>query len=540
MNRKHLLPLFLMVMMILSIIPNVKAGTSITFKSFCDNGINLGSTINCTLTGVSTSDTIVVNIIGIGIFNSFTVSDGQSNSYSQKIQSISGSSSGASTYIWSTLSTSGSGSLVVTVATGGANRIYAFTASDYSGVLGFGKTGTDQQDSTGGSGTSTISLTGTGSASLMIDDLGFTSGSGVTLIQNNGQTIRDTNASNCLLGANLLCRIADVASPILGWSWSGGNACPCFESHSVLELTGTINTNPVVSQCYGNCGNPPVTAVNTNSTHTINFNVSQTWVYISQVQITGFIQNMTMNIACNPTPFGPCKNNQPFLGLYLTGSSCVGATAFTAQCPGLLITSSTSSTYVKGKFTQPLSNIAVSTGQWIGVAFSASQSGFDINDTNTNVAVVNTAGIMPLSVISVTSQGNLKANVYAWIVGQVPFTGGPPAGPTGPCGLLDCVLLGLIQSGCGIQTQACLIGAGFFWMVILSGVVIGMVMWGEGKVGMNIIPGPFFMFVPLAFTFLFFEIGVFPIWVPVFMFIVVLLLFASMLKSTLDGKGMTL
>jgi hypothetical protein len=538
MNRKHLLPLFLMVMMILSIIPNVKAGTSITFKSFCANNGNLVQTLNCTLSGVSTSDTIIVNLFGIGIFNGFTVTDGQSNTYSQKVLSLTGSGAGTSTYIYGTLSTSGSGSLLVTVATGGANRIYGFTASDYSGVLGFGKTGTDQQDSAGASGTTTVSLTGVGSASLMIDDGYFEvniGGGSPTVSQNNGQSIRDTTGCNLYI-----CRAGDGTSPTLGWSWSGGTGCPCFVSHSVLELTGTINTNPVVSQCYGNCGNPPVTAVNTNSTHTINFNVSQTYMYISQVQITGFIQNMTMNIACNPTPFGPCKNNQPFLGLYLTGSSCVGATAFTAQCPGQLITSSTSSTFVKGKFTQPLSNIPVNTGQWIGVAFSASQSGFDINDTNTNVAVVNTAGIMPLSVISVTSQGNLKANVYAWIVGQVPFTGGPPAGPTGPCGLLDCVLLGLIQSGCGIQTQACLIGAGFFWMVILSGVVIGMVMWGEGKLGMKVIPGQFFMFVPLSFTFLFFEIGIFPFWVPVFMFIVVLLLFASMLKGTLDGKGMTL
>src|SRR5207245_4689549 len=124
------------------------------------------------------------------------------------------------------------------------------------------------------------------------------------------------------------CRASDSTSPILGWTWTGGTSCPCFSSHSSLELLGNQNANPTIAQCYCNCGNPPVTAVNTNSTHTINFNVSQTWLYISQIQLNGFIVNMTMNIACNPTPTGPCKNNQPFLGIYTTTSNCIGSSAF--------------------------------------------------------------------------------------------------------------------------------------------------------------------------------------------------------------------
>src|SRR3989442_11066146 len=161
MNRKHLLPLFFLVLGLLIIIPhNVYAPTSIIFKSFCNANINPGITGNCVLTGVSTGDTIVVNIYGIGVFNNFGVSDGQSNPYTQKVFSLTGSGGGISTYIWTTLSTSSGGSLTVTVITNGASRIYGFTVSDYSGVTGFGKTGTDQQDTAGNSGTSTISLTG--------------------------------------------------------------------------------------------------------------------------------------------------------------------------------------------------------------------------------------------------------------------------------------------------------------------------------------------------------------------------------------------
>jgi len=276
-----------------------------------------------------------------------------------------------STYIWTTLSTLSGGSLTVTVITNGASRIYGFTISDYSGVTGFGKTGTDQQDSAPTSGSSTISLSGTLSSSLMIDDIAD-AGSGNTIIfsQNNGQSIRDTNSPFC--GSNS-CKISDSTSPILGWSWSSGSGCPCIVSHSSLELQGNQNLNPTVAQCYGNCGTPAITALNTNSTHTINFNVSQTYLYISQIQLNGFIVNMTMNIACNPTPFGPCKNNQPFLGIYTTASNCVGSSAFTTGCPGNLLTSISSSTFVKGKFTQSFS-YPVFVGQWLGVAFSASQS----------------------------------------------------------------------------------------------------------------------------------------------------------------------
>src|SRR5712692_8531594 len=55
--------------------------TGITFKSFCHASTTSGSTLNCTLSGVATADTIIVNIFGIGVFNGFTVTDGQSNTY---------------------------------------------------------------------------------------------------------------------------------------------------------------------------------------------------------------------------------------------------------------------------------------------------------------------------------------------------------------------------------------------------------------------------------------------------------------------------
>src|SRR5207245_5156642 len=92
-------------------------------------------------------------------------------SYSQKILSLTSSGAGTSTYIFTTLSTASGGSLVVTVATGGPSRIYQIAVSDYSGVTGFGKTGADQQDTAGASGSTTVSLSGTSASSLMIDDI---------------------------------------------------------------------------------------------------------------------------------------------------------------------------------------------------------------------------------------------------------------------------------------------------------------------------------------------------------------------------------
>src|SRR6267378_8119626 len=158
--RKHLLPLFFLVLGLLIIIPhNVYAPTSISFKSFCNGNVQSGTTGNCTLTGVSTGDSIIANVFGSGAFGGFTTTDGQSNTYSLKISSITGSGSGKSTLIFTTLSTTSGGSLVVTIATGGPVRSYGFTVSDYSGVTGFGKSGADQNDNTGNGATSTITLT---------------------------------------------------------------------------------------------------------------------------------------------------------------------------------------------------------------------------------------------------------------------------------------------------------------------------------------------------------------------------------------------
>src|SRR4029077_11415710 len=296
MSYRKVSPLFFVLFLIILFIPSIPQvyGSNIQFKSFCDASQPSGTTATCTLNGVSNGDAIVVNIFGVGVFNSFSTTDGQLNSYSQKVLSLTGNGAGASTYIQVTLATA-SGSDAVTVATGGATRIYAFTASDYSGATGFGKTGTDQQDSAGNTGTSTNVLSGTLGSSLMVDDIAIAGSGGFTLVGNNGQSVRDTPTNGGNSPCNGICKTSDTASPTLGWSWSGGSGCGCFMSHVSLELTGVTLSQTTVTQCYGNCGSPAVTLVNTNSSHSINFNQSITLFYEFQSNLNGFLNNITIS-----------------------------------------------------------------------------------------------------------------------------------------------------------------------------------------------------------------------------------------------------
>src|SRR5437879_6790679 len=81
-----------LVLSILGLVPLTHAA-GITFKSSCTAETSSGTTINCALSGVGASDTVIVNIFGVGIFNSFVVTDGQSNAYTQQVFSVTGGGS---------------------------------------------------------------------------------------------------------------------------------------------------------------------------------------------------------------------------------------------------------------------------------------------------------------------------------------------------------------------------------------------------------------------------------------------------------------
>jgi len=504
--------------------------TGITFKSFCHNNINLGTTINCTLSGVATADTIIVNIFGLGVFNAFTVTDGQSNSYTEEIFSLGGGGSSASTYIFATLSTTGSGSLTITVATGGASRIYGFAASDYTGVVGFGKTGTDQQETATNSGSSTVSLTGTSATSAMIDDF-YAIAVTWTVSASNSQTTRDSGVASgpCNLGT---CRAADSTSPILGWSWTGGTeACPCSVSHSALELqgaaTGPVNT---VFQCYGNCGNPPITLVNTNSTHAVAFNQTITLLYEFKSNLNGFLLNVTANAAKTYT------NGQGVaFGVYTIASCPLGVTPFSSQCPGLLQQQGAiglGSNLQKGRVSLANLQIAVLNGQWVGISITAQYTGLDLNDTNTGVNLFQTnEGKNPSVIVNAVpfNPASAKMGLWAWITGNSIVGTSPPI-PSAACansfGTIDCWAPAFINGACTLVTAACQTSAAILWSFILSMLFL-ITMAASVGADFKLPMGELFIFLFVGWILIFAGLGLTLVWIPVFFIMLLAVAFSK-------------
>ncbi|HZY47488.1 MAG TPA: hypothetical protein VFE96_06790, partial [Candidatus Bathyarchaeia archaeon] len=368
-------------------LPIGHAGSSITFKTKTSIATVTGTTASGSISA-ATGDTIIVNIYGVGAFNSFAVSDG-TNSYSQRVASITANGALFSTYIWAA-TVSVAASLTVTITTGGATRTYAATLLDYSGVSGFGVTATDQNDAPScisNSCTSTVTLTNTaGVGSAIVENFDDVWNFATqTNTYNNGQTQRDTFL--CLQGSFEPCFSYDSLAPGTTFSLSTtfsqgpGSGSPSGWSHSALELLGTT-TNPstTITQCFGNCGSPAITLANTNSTHTTNFNQSITLLYEFQSSLNGYLLNVTTNVAKSYKAIP----NGPSFGVYLVTSCPIGQSPFTPQCPGVLSTQSGAQNFfspAKGRASFSGLLIPVSNGQWIGIAMTAFFSGFDVNDT---------------------------------------------------------------------------------------------------------------------------------------------------------------
>ncbi|OLD04464.1 hypothetical protein AUG19_02270 [archaeon 13_1_20CM_2_54_9] len=196
-------------------------------------------------------------------------------------------------------------------------------------------------------------------------------------------------------------------------------------SHFLVELQGSAPTQ--VTQCYGNCGSPPITLANTNSTKGYNFTLNQvSLLYIFQSSINGVIDNVTV-------PLGTIANNVQ-LGLYTACTS--GSQPFTNSCPGFLQSTTNFGAQPKSRVTMTTS-ITVETGEWIGIAVAASTGTLIINDTNTQIQLYQFTGTMSSPVTVTTAQGNSKMGLWAYIRGinsiQPPPIGG--CGQTVTCGL---------------------------------------------------------------------------------------------------------
>src|SRR5437667_506915 len=487
--RLHRKVLLLTVLLVLSglsglswVVNPAHAGTSITFRSVVKNFCNpCTSLVSPSLTIAVSGDALIVAIYGEGAFNNFALSDTQGNSYTERVSSIAGSGTAASTYIFTTLA-NGAGGDVLTVTTGGASRIFGYSFMDYSNVLGFGVTATDQQDSAGASAVSTVTLTNTqGSGSAIVENL-FTTGFGgggtsAVLTNNQGQTVRDSGGTNpCAFNAQTICESTDFPAAATTFalsitvSWTGGIP-PYPLSHSALELTGVSTAaTTTVLQCLGNCGNPAITLANTNSTHTINFNQSITLLYEFQSPFTGFILNVTTNMAKT------YNNGEGVIEAIYTVPSCpFGQTPFTQQCPGYLASGwNVIGNPGKGRLTNGNYRIPIANGQWAGITITAVFSGLDLNDTNTNVAIFQTQGggcaCPPPATITQAAlfNGASKIGLWAWIEGNI-ISSQPPPVPSSPsCFGLDCILTNAVNSFCTIVTTPCQTGSSLFWIIVLT------------------------------------------------------------------------
>jgi len=115
-----------------------------------------------------------------------------------------------------------------------------------------------------------------------------------------------------------------------------------------------------------------------------------------------------------------------------------------------------------------LTRFSISNGQWIGVSVSGSFAGLDLNDTNTNVNLLQVAGRTPNQITSPTNLGNRLTGLYAWVQGNT-VSGGPPGGPAG-CGTVQCYLASFVNAlGGGILGGLAAFGIlfGFFGLTML-------------------------------------------------------------------------
>src|SRR4029077_7587593 len=276
---------------------------------------------------------------------------------------------------------------------------------------------------------------------------------------------------------------------------------------------------------------------NTNSSHSINFNQSITLFYEFQSNLNGFLNNITIS-------FGKSYSNSltAYLAFYSVSNCPAGNTPFSNQCPGSATGISKAFTNpVKGKFTVSANpnTINVFNGQWLGVAISSSFSGLDLNDTNSNVNIFQTNGIMPATIqtSSQFTQCACKIGAWAFLTGNVVIGTPPPSVPS-TCGNgIGDFLICLTLSFCtGTPNAGCQRGGGLFWALLYSGIGIVMIMWadhklaGQGEDGERIIPGDVYFFVPIGVFFMFVALGALPAWVAFIIFAMVAYLFADLLS----------
>ena len=276
------------------------------------------------------------------------------------------------------------------------------------------------------------------------------------------------------------------------------------------------STSPNLTQCYGNCGTPPVTLVNTNSTHSTNFNNSLTLFYQWQSNLNGFVNNVTVKVAKNYV-----NGLSIQLALYRTDPSCTtNENPFTAACPGFVAAISPFfQNPQKGIFSLSTKTPATN-GEWFGSAVTATIGGLDLNDTNANVVLSQASGQSPAIITGFTSLGNSKLGLYSYLTGNTVITG-PPAIPGG-CNTASCGLVAFWNALGGDVV------AGVIAFLVLFVFLLAVTFYftrGHGSVFP--ILGPLSVIYAIVVLIMLSAAGVLPVYIPVLIIAVVAWLFTT-------------
>lgn len=304
------------------------------------------------------------------------------------------------------------------------------------------------------------------------------------------------------------------------------------------SFTTQAGINLAVTQCYGNCGNPPITLANTNSTHTINFNLSITLLYEFQSNLNGKIVNMTVTVARD------YLNGQTMrLGIYTVDQNCpAGVSPFSPQCPGFLQQDLTVTAIFKGTYaiTGP-GVIQIVNGQWAAIGVSGAFKGLDLNDTNTNAALFQTSGRVP-STITTSSSLNPASlvNMQAYVTGNVVSVGPSGSGSFGG---------GCNTPQCGLNAFTLALGGGVFGGImafgILFGLIAGLLLYAsrqhdnEGHIKGYAVPTWLIGIIALMLLIGMSAAGALPLWIPLVIMSLIAWLWASSIWSHRKNEGGT-
>lgn len=525
-------PLFFLVLVLVLIIPSSVHADSILLRdtqvtaSLCD-----GACVSPNLS-VRTGDFVLVHAMceaGSGGVNSVTDTFG--DIYTNIITNSRGT-------MWAATSVAGN-AIAATVTFSNCNfsgsPAGTFSVESFSGVASLGNT-VKQLGCTGGC-TDTITITTKiNNAAIYegFDVYGGGLGSCPTITNVSGQTTTQTlNCLNGLASAFSVARTVYKLNIALGGnSFQMSTSASQSTGHEIIELDpagGAPSNLGTQTACYGNCGNPAVTLVNTNSTHSINFNQSQTIFYEFQSNLNGFVLNETVNVAKTYS-----NGQQVALGIYI--ATCVaGVTPFTAACPGQqrAVTISNPNP-LKGRFNLiPTNPIAVSNGQWVAIAVTSLFSGLDLNDTNTNVSIFQqTPGtIPPLLNNGASFNCACKIGMWTYITGNT-VTSPPPLSQVTQCGAdLVCILTGSILA---LTPSNPLLGAIFYGFVYSIFTTFALA-WATAKAGHINLPGGVYLFIWVGW-FTFFASLVGAIWFIILEMLAVVAMFTLFFSSLAQGS----